>query len=177
MGELIRYQCENCDFTFLKDKPFLFYFDSEKEKLHEIPGTLLAVNVIKDEMLQGSIYTGYCNHCGEFIKVYVPADKDIIEGKHVYESMKPNPNKELIDEYNLYKDHNTYTKEEVKGIFEKYCKTDPKFYDINFNSPSIDFNNYPCSNCKKSIKIDIDEPFCPKCEEETLKAIRMELID
>lgn len=175
LGKFIKYTCDNCGFQYLKDEPFIFFFDEEKEKIREMPLTTLSKSLMKEEMLQGSIYEGYCNHCKHHIRVYAPKDEDIKQGKHIQEAMKVSPDEEIINNYLKYTDNNKFTKDQVKEIFTKYCNFDSSFYGLNFDVGRFDYENYQCPNCNKTIKLDIEEPFCPNCEENTLKSDNLEL--
>ena len=46
LGKLTKYSCNDCGFEYLKDEPFIFYFDSENNKIHEVPLTELTSSLI-----------------------------------------------------------------------------------------------------------------------------------
>ena len=177
MGKLIKYSCNNCGFEYLKDEPFIFYFDEENNKIHEVPLTELTSSLIKPQMLQGSIYEGYCNHCNHYIRVYAPKDEDIKQGKHINEIIKENPNEEIINNYLKYTDNNSFSIKKVEEIFIKHCKFDSNFYKLNFDIGRFNHEESQCPNCNKRIKLDIETPQCPKCEKNTLTSTSLDLTD
>ena len=177
LGKLTKYSCNDCGFEYLKDEPFIFYFDSENNKIHEVPLTELTSSLIKPNMLQGSIYEGYCNQCNHYIRVYAPKDEDIKQGKHINELIKEKPNEEIINDCLKYTDNNPFTIKDVEEIFIKYCNFDSNFYKLNFDVGRFNYEEFQCPNCNKTIKLDIETPQCPKCEKNTLTSTSLDLTD